>query len=401
MCVSIAVGLRRPSRRLGPAVLTGIAVLAWAVELRAAEWSAEPSVSLRADYNSNLTLTVFPHDEVWGYWASPAVTFAGSTESLRVSAKAAADFVRYVGGEDVSFTNLYFPLSARYRREQDTWSLEGGLTRDNTLLGELQQTGVRVSFTQRNLWTANPSWTRALTEKLSVQGGYQFADASYDNGFRLGLIDYQVHGGNGAVLYDLTERDQVQFTGHYVTFSAPDARLRSAYYGATASMTHSFSESATGTVSGGPRQVSTSQFGLKDSELVWLFAANLRAQGERSSLQLDVSRDINPSGLGLLIRTDRAAVTVSNDVTETLTASISGQVLLASGIATKGFTVGFPDQRYVSATPKITWRMTDWWTLTVSYTYAQLDIDNPSRTAGANSTFVMVTYTMPKLAVSR
>lgn len=401
MCVSNAAGPRRPPPCLWPAVLAGIAVLAWAVEVRAAEWSAEPSVSVRGDYNSNLTLTLFPHDEVWGYWVSPAVSFAGSTETLRVSAKAAADFVRYAGGEDVSFTNLYFPLSARYRREQDTWSLDGGFTRDNTVLGELQQTGVRVSFTQRDLWAVNPVWTRALTEKLSVQGGYQFVDASYDNGFRLGLIDYQVHGGSGAVWYDVTERDQVQLTGHSVTFSAPDARLRSVYYGATAGMTHSFSETTSGTLSGGPRQVSTSQFGLKDSELVWLFAASLRARGERSSLQLDVGRDINPSGLGLLVQTDRAAVTVSNDVTETVTASITGQVLLASGIATRGFAFFFPDQRYVSATPKIAWRMTDWWTLAVSYTYAQLDIDAPSRTAHANSTFVMLTYTMPKLAVSR
>ncbi len=400
MFVSIAHGARRPPH-LWPAVLTGIALFAWAVEVRSAEWSAEPSVSLKGDYNSNLTLTFFPHAEVWGYWVSPAVTFAGSTETLRVSAKAAADFVRYTGGEDVSFTNLYFPLSARYRREQDTWSLEGGFTRDNTLLGELQQTGVRVSFTQRNRWTVNPAWTRALTEKLSVQGGYQFADASYDNGLRLGLIDYQVHGANGAVLYDMTERDQGQFTGHYVTFSAPDARLRSVYYGATAGMTHFFSETTSGTLSGGPRQVSTSQFGLKDSELVWLFAANLRAQGERSSLQIDVGRDINPSGLGLLIQTDRAAVTVSSAVTETVTASITGQILLASGIATQGLAFRFPDQRYVSATPKIAWRMTDWWGLTMSYTYAQLDIDHPSRTAGAHSTFVMLTYTMPKLAVSR
>ena len=47
-------------------------------EVQAAEWSAEPSLAVKGEYNSNLTLSRIP-GEVWGHWVSPSVRFAGST----------------------------------------------------------------------------------------------------------------------------------------------------------------------------------------------------------------------------------------------------------------------------------------------------------------------------------
>src|SRR5215467_8958415 len=83
-------------------------------ESHAAEWSAEPSITLRGDYNSNLLLSAGAHENVWGLWESPGVKFSGSTETLQVSGRAAADFVQYFGGADNRLTNLYFPLSVQY-----------------------------------------------------------------------------------------------------------------------------------------------------------------------------------------------------------------------------------------------------------------------------------------------
>ena len=167
----------------------------------AAEWSAEPSLSVRGEYNGNLLLTSLPHDETWGHWVSPGVKFAGSTENLEVSGKAGADFVSYYGGVDQSITNMDFPLSVKYRTERETFGLDGGFTRDNTLMGELLQTGVVLSFTQRNYWNVSPSWTHALTERLSVQALYQYAEAAYENGARLGLVDYTTQSGSAGLAY--------------------------------------------------------------------------------------------------------------------------------------------------------------------------------------------------------
>ena len=83
-------------------------------------------------------------------------------------------------------------MTLRYKTETDLLGFTGGFTRDNTLMGELLTTGVVLRFTQRNQWTANPSWTRSITEKLSFQSSFQLNDTTYENGLSLGLVDYQL-----------------------------------------------------------------------------------------------------------------------------------------------------------------------------------------------------------------
>lgn len=374
-------------------------------EGRAAEWSAEPSLGVKGEYNSNLLLTSLPHDEVWGHWVSPGLKFAGSTESLEVSGKAAADFVRYYGGTERSLTNLSFPLSVRYQAERETFNLEGSFTRDNTLMGELQQTGVVLSFTQRNLWNLSPSWTHALTERFSVQAGYQYSNASYENGLSLGLVNYTIQGGSGGLLYHLTERDQVQVTGTYTNFHAPQANgLRSEIYGGQVSFTHFMSESITAVLSGGPQFVSSTvniAGAPRDQQTVWVFNGTLRKKWDDAAIQLEVAREIFPSGFGFLLQTDRLGVTVSKELTERLIASLGAHVLLASSIATQAGAVSFPENRYVNVSPHVTWKLSQWWALDLNYTYAHRHVDSFNETAIGNIATVMLTYFPPKLTVGR
>ena len=65
-------------------------------EAGAAEWSADPSLSVKGLYNSNLLL-FNGNNEVWGQWVSPGLKFKGSTESLEVEGNVKSDFVQYYG----------------------------------------------------------------------------------------------------------------------------------------------------------------------------------------------------------------------------------------------------------------------------------------------------------------
>jgi len=210
-------------------------------------------------YNSNLLLTPLPHDETYGYWTSPAAEFAGKTERLEVSGRIAADFVSYYGGQQNNFTNIHVPVTIRYKTEKDLLGFTGGFNRDNTLMSELLTTGVVLSFTQRNQWTANPSWTRRITEKLSFQSAGQLSDTTYENGVHLGLVDYQLFGGSGGLLYQMTEQTQIQLSGSYVNFHTINAPspFRASFPGVNFNLTHAFTETLTGTIYGGPRFVSS------------------------------------------------------------------------------------------------------------------------------------------------
>ena len=372
----------------------------------AAEWSLLPSIGVKGVYNDNLVLTPLPHNATYGFWVSPAAELAGKTERLEVSSRVAADFVSYYGGEQTQFTNVFLPLTMRYTTDRNLLGFSGGFTRDNTLMSELLSTGVVLRFTQRNQWAANPSWTRSITEKLSVQSGLQLSDTTYENGLILGLVDHQLFGGSSGLQYQLNEQNQIQFSGSYVNFHTTNSHspFRASFPGVNLRLTHAFTETLTGEVHGGPRFVSSTTQTVSDSiraqSTVWLFGASLTKKLESMSIQVNVDRDIVPSGFGLLIQRDRAGLTVSHDFTETLTASFNGSGYIASGIreVAQGGTV--PESRYFYLTPKVAWKFSEWWKMELSYTYGRRDIDGSIDSAMSNATMFMLTYYPPKLTFS-
>ncbi|MDO9117865.1 MAG: hypothetical protein Q7U39_07905 [Nitrospira sp.] len=372
----------------------------------AAEWSVVPSLGVKGVYNDNLLLTPLPHDATYGYWTSPAAEFAGKTERLEVSGKVAADFVTYYGGEETTFTNIFLPLSMRYKTEKDLLGFTGGFSRDNTLMSELLATGVVVRFTQRNQWNASPTWAHSLTEKLSLQSSFQFTDTTYENGLRLGLVNYQLLGGSGGLLYQLTEQDQIQLTGIYTSFHTTNASsgFRATFPGAMMTITHAFTESLTGTAFGGPRFISTTTQAtggdVKAQETVWVYGASLAKQFESGSIQLSAARDIIPSGFGLLIQTDRVTLSGSYKVSETLLASLDANGYLVTGATQRLSGGSFPEQRYASLSPKLAWKFLEWWRLEASYTYGWRDVENFLTPATSNAAMLMLTYYPPKLALS-
>lgn len=373
----------------------------------AAEWSMLPSIGVKGYYNSNILLTPFPHEATYGYWISPGTEFSAKTERLEVSGRAALDFVDYYGGQQDRFTNIHLPLTARYRTEKDEFGFTGGLSRDNTLMGEFLTTGVVLRFTQRDLWTANPTWTRSLTEKLAFQGGFQFSDATYEDGLRLGLVDYQLYGGSAGFLYHATEKDDIQLTGTYANFHTTNApfALRATFPGAALSFTHAFTESLKGTVYGGPRFVSsTTHFSgstVESQENVWVYGANLTKQFERASVQVSLTRDVLPSGFGLLLQTDRAGILTTYEMSETVRLSLDTSGYIVSGITPLAGGGTLPDQQVFYTTPMIAWKFMEWWKLEASYSYRWRDVETFAEPAMANMMTLMVTYYPPKLAISR
>lgn len=370
-------------------------------EAGATEWSAAPTLSVKGMYNSNLLLNQ-GNNEVFGHWMIPAVKFKGATDTLDVESETRAEFVHYYGDQDRAFTNLYFPLRTSYRSDRHTFGFEGGFTRDNTLMGELQQTGLVLRFTQRNMWTAMPSWRVGITQRLAWQSRYQFVDTSYQDARRLGLADYRVHGGTTGFTYNVSLRDQVQMTGEYTFVKIPSVGLTTTYYGVQGGWTHDFGHQVIGTVSGGGRLVNSDQSlpgggALASHEIVWVYSASLSKQFERDTVRVEGGREINPSGFGRLLQTDRVGGTLVHTLTETLSASLSGSLYFVSGIGPTPFV----QTKFASVSPSLSWKFAPWLTLDVSYTYAQRSVDQLDQRNDSHSTFVMLTYGGPKWSVSR
>lgn len=245
-----------------------------------------------------------------------------------------------------------------------------------------------------------------ITEKFGFQGTFQFSDASYQDGLRLGLVDYQVYGGSAGFLLHMTERDDVQLAGTYTNFHTTNAPfgLRAYYPGAMLSLTHTFTEGLKATAYGGPRFVSSTTevggFSQKTTDTTWIYGASLTQQFERASLQLSVTRDIFPSGFGLLIQTDRIGAFTSYNLTDTVTASLDASGYLVSGATSQAGGGKLPEQRLLYLTPKLAWHFSEWWRAEASYAYRWRDVDTFVEPVTSNMLMLMLTYYPPKLAIS-
>jgi hypothetical protein len=94
-------------------------------------------------------------------------------------------------------------------------------------------------------------------------------------------------------------------------------------------------------------------------------------------------------------------MTIGQQLTENLSASITSQVIVSSATATIGSVAPFPQQRYISAQPKLTWKINDWWGAEAWYSYGRRDVDSLNVTAMANVVSVAITYTPAKFSVGR
>ncbi len=375
----------------------------------AAEWSFEPKFEVRGQYNDNLTLTTLPHSAVWAGWLNPSLRAQYATEILSVQVYPEFEYVQYVGEEqsdDETFVNFFVPIVGSYRTETDRLGLNAALNRDNALTNELQETGVVTAFVQRQTANIRGSWDRLISERLILQTSYEYYNVKYENGFDSRLFDFHTHTGTFGPSYDWTERTRLFSTAWYSNTKFEDIGFTTQSSGLELGLEFQPFEQWTATASGGGRYVKTRrEFGrqtLKDSNLVWVFSFALGHEWERTNSRIGYSRSLNPSGTGVLLETDRINLNIQHRWTETISFSLSGDLIFNDRVGSSLGDNRVIKQRYWQVTPALSWRITEYWTCRLSYGRAERDIESTGNgRAVSNAVNLRVTYTWPQWSMSR
>ena len=391
---------------------------------QSAEWSIEPSVSVREEYNDNIRLTTLPHKSVWGTSLTPAVNFSSKTEISEITGGARLNFYRYSGEPNLDSNDQIFSLLSKYKTERNTFGLNGSYVRDSTLASELISTGVVQARKQRGNLTLNPSWTTFASERTWFTLDYQLSRVKYDDAAAAGLNDYNNQTASVSAVHRLSEQDQLSGTIYYSKYETSPANFKSNTTGLRLGITHDFSETFNGSLTLGtrstlsksqqnalvcPAPVILCQFGLVSFQVVpfttetrsdgYTLNASLNKQFETTTLSGQISREANPSANGALVQADRIGFSVANKFAPTLTGSVDASIYRSRYI---GNIITSSNSRYYTVGPRLSWRMSEWWSLDTGYTHSRQEYDNASAAAAtANSAYVLVRYDWPKLAVSR
>jgi len=374
-----------------------------------AEWSMIPAFQTRGQFTDNLLLNSGPHSAVWGSWLNPSVRMQYATEIFSLHTHPEFEYVQYFSHDensDKTFTNFFLPFSGSYTTEVDRFGLDVSFNRDNSLIRELEETGVVTAFIQRFRTNVHGQWDHLLTERLTLETSYQYNSINYENEENSRLFDFQTHTGTFGPSYQWTEETRVFSNVWYSNSHFSDVGFLSQSTGVELGFSHRLFETFTITSGGGGRYVKTASQtnGLKrkNNSLVWLFNLSLLQEWERTQMTAGFSRSLNPSGFGVLLKTDRVDVGALHRLTEKIIMSLNGSLTMNDTVGSSSGGNRITNTRYWRVEPAVSWRLREDWSLRFSYSYAQRNVPGSlNQTARANAVNLALTYTWPKWSVSR
>ena len=394
-----------------------------AATAHADEWALEPSLSGRGAYNDNLQLAPSGGEGAFGLSLSAALHGVARTESREAGLELRATANRYPGKARLDTNDYSAQFSGSLASERNAWGLKASAVRDSTLATELATTGVVLTRKQRNLLGVSPSYSRALSETLLLTLEAQTSRVTYEPG--AGLIDYRTSGASVSLKKSLSETlalaasasrsryqaddinrsDTTAFGGSIDYAAGPRLKL-----GLQASRQRTGIERRgtvlvcplTGLINdptcglfGVPLQTVT----LESRTQAWTQAYSAGATwqfDERSSLELVAGRDLNPTGSGSLVRTDRLGVAFKRGFDERLSGSFDLSRLHSVFLDGPGVPA-----EYLRLAPALNWQAGPWWSVSAGASYTEQRSGTPTLRARAREAFVSAVYAWPRLSASR
>ncbi len=386
----------------------------------AAEWAIEPAIEARATSTDNIDLTPNVHENVLGLSASPRVTFARRTEATEMKGTASLGINRYPGNPELDADGVNLSLESLLRGERSSYGLTTAFVRDSTLESELETTGIVQERRQRNLVTVSPTWSHFLTPRSSVFAQYQYDQSRYESGSN--LTNYTNQQASGGYQYLISERTSGSLSGSFSHYETDTGSVLTDSYSLNAGLSHSTTERLTfglgigarrsdtmitstalfcefGAVAicdffGIPLQSATASSKISDSGIS--FNASADYGWERAHASVVISRDLNPTGSGLLVQTDRLAVEIGHEVSERLSANVKGAYLLSRYIGGVG-----SDTDYYRVESGLRWQIDEWWSAGAGYSFAHQEGKGAPDSASANTVFLSLSYNWPRISMSR
>jgi hypothetical protein len=127
-----------------------------------------------------------------------------------------------------------------------------------------------------------------------------------------------------------------------------------------------------------------------------LLGASAGYRWDASYATLGLGRDVNPSGNGVIVQTDRVSASLRHDFSETLSGSLSSAYLRSSFLAEGG-----GDTDYFRMDSGLTWKLNEWWSLGGGYAFAWQKAKSAPSGATANTVYLSLGYNWPRISMSR
>jgi hypothetical protein len=403
--------LVRAARRGLVPLAVALGLSAPLADIRAAEWTIAPDVSVGAHYNDNARLQIGDElIEIWGgfvdlgalaQWRSPTSTF-------QVRPRLRSTF--YPDNEDEESNDAYLDFSARNTGLRTAWALVGNFAREQVIQGgrprldfedpefetpdDEESAGLIDARRRRTRMQIAPSFSHELTERVDAGAGLSYADVSYSPQLPGEALDYTNAGANAFIVYRLSPISRFRSTIFASAFEVDEIDNDSTAYGVRGRYEVDITEVYRVHVEAGAQRTNVeSEFNgvvLDDTSTGFLFDAGVRRQWERTILQLAGGRSIQPSGRGFLTETDRVRINLRHQFRPRWFGEVAAIAQMSEGVGSASDVIGARD--YYQARVRLGHELTRDWTIEGAYSFTYRDYTDGGGNAQAAEVFLSVNY---------
>jgi hypothetical protein len=422
-----------------------VIVMAISMQGHAAEWTAEPDLSIRSGYNDNYLLSTGPHSSVWETDLIASTKFGVAKENQGLFGDVGTTVRRFSGGSGRESSDLldredyFFNTDAYHQTELNVFRGNIDYIRDSTQDSEVNETGSFTNvYATRIRKTAGTSWARTLTERMSLDLGFQYNDTSFaDDPGVSDLIPYKFNQLTASLNYQLTPRTVGILQGAGSAYK-PDTNLNSDTWNLQAGINSAFSETIDLSILAGYRKTTSDSLFLTgfciganpgasfpDCEGGFpvatgtdkgetktngsVYSASITKRLEKGSLSASLSRTQTPDLNGRLLDSNQLRLNGEYRLTEMLRSSLGIQysenetIVNLFGRDANNAVIQEQNntkEKYFSITPRVSWQFLREWRLAGEYQYVN-NKDRLQNTATRNAVYLTLSYVPTKFSISR
>jgi hypothetical protein len=328
----------------------------------AEQWVVLPRVGLTADTDTNRRLRVIPRQSE-GLVLGGALSVARLTETTQFALVPRYSIARY-SGEDAMDSNDWGIDTTWHRAGERTLvDLSAGYSDDNTLATELGETGFVDGNTRRHMATASASLSQYISVRHVLTYNVAYSDIDYLQTIGTGLVGYRYP--NASISYTYTATPRIDFTliANQARLLAGEAGIESDTSGLQAGIHYRISENFNIEARSGGTH--TSSFGRSDTERSYFLGVDWR--NPLSSFNFSLSRDVSPTGRGMLTNADDLNASYTRQLTEKVSFNATAR---ASRRKDFTFDLRRNDYTYEAAGLGLSWQIDESWSLGAAAGYA-------------------------------
>jgi hypothetical protein len=356
-----------------------------------AEISVTTEANMALEYNDNIRLATEAAQATLGRYAGAGadLSIAGPQQEIRLHPSVRAQ--RYSDTPELDNDDYFLDLDVNRELERSTLRLQGNYYRDTTLANDLDTTGLVEIGVRRERSGIAPGWTLELTpqSQLDLDLGYDRVVYGRDTLFGT-TIDYDYASGSVAYSRELGEDDRLSVTLSASRLDAPDVANRTYHQDLQADYATSLTDTLHAAATLG---IQRSRFALGtlpvQEDTGGLIGFRLHGEGEYRTLDLALTRAVEPGGTGTLMQSDDLSITLVTDMTERLSSNLN--LLLSDRTDLQGIDAN-AERALGQLQLGLNWIMSESWFVSAMYRYTRQRYERSGLEADSNAVILALNY---------